>query len=101
MQTENRLLDDLAKLASGALGSLSGFKAELDTIVRQRLERLLGEMSLVSRDEFDAVKEMAANARARQEALETRLAELEAALKSRDTRPAPGEPGREPPTPQV
>ena len=80
MQTENRILDDLARLASGALGSLSGLKSELDTLVRQRLERLLADMNLVSREEFDAVKAMAAKARLNQEALEKRLAALEAQL---------------------
>ncbi len=87
MQVENRLLDDLARLASGALGSLSGLKAELDALVRQRLERLLAEMELVSRDEFDAVKAMAANARAAQEALEARVVRLEAALAAREAPP--------------
>jgi len=77
MQVDNRLLDDLARLASGALGSLAGLKAELDALIRQRLERLLGEMELVRRDEFEAVKALAANARAGQEALEARLAALE------------------------
>jgi len=86
MQTENRILDDLARLASGALGSLSGLKTELDTLVRQRLERLLADMNLVSREEFDAVKAMAANARARQEALETRVTELEAGLHAAETK---------------
>jgi BMFP domain-containing protein YqiC len=79
MQVENRFLDDLARLASGALGSLSGLKTELDGLVRQRLERLLAEMELVSRDEFEAVKALAANARAEVEALEARIARLEAA----------------------
>ena len=80
MQVDNRLLDDMARLASGALGSLAGLKAELDALVRQRLERLLADMSLVTRDEFDAVKALAANAREGQEALAERVAELEAAL---------------------
>jgi len=80
MQVDNRLLDDLARLASGAMGSLSGLKEEIEGLVRQRLERLLAEMALVKREEFDAVKAVAANARAAQEALEARVAALEAAL---------------------
>ena len=80
MQVDNRLLDDLARLASGALGSLAGLKEELDALIRQRLERLLADMELVRREEFDAVKTLAANARAAQEALEVRVAELEEAL---------------------
>ncbi len=86
MQVDNRLLDDLARLASGALGSLAGLKEEIDALIRQRLERLLADMELVQREEFDAVKTLAANARAAQEALEARVAELERALAK--TRPA-------------
>ena len=86
MQVDNRLLDDLARLASGALGSLAGLKEEIDALIRQRLERLLADMELVQREEFDAVKTLAANARAAQEALEVRVAELEEALAK--TRPA-------------
>ena len=82
MQTENRILDDLARLTSGALGSIASLKGEIDALVRQRLERLLGEMELVSREEFEAVKTLAANARVAAEALEARLASLEAALKA-------------------
>ena len=82
MQTENRILDDLARLTSGALGSLASLKGEIDALVRQRLERLLGEMELVSREEFEAVKALAANARVAAEALEARVAALEAALKA-------------------
>ena len=80
MQVDNRLLDDLARLASGALGSLAGLKEEIDALIRQRLERLLADMELVHREEFDAVKTLAANARAAQEALEARVVELERAL---------------------
>ncbi|MFI5023213.1 MAG: accessory factor UbiK family protein [Alphaproteobacteria bacterium] len=86
MQVDNRLLDDLARLTSGALGSLAGLKEEIDALVRRRLERLLAEMELVRREEFEAVKAVAANARAAQEALEARLARLEQALE--DAEPA-------------
>jgi len=54
MQVDNRLLDDLARLTSGALGSLAGLKEEIDALVRRRLERLLAEMELVRREEFEA-----------------------------------------------
>lgn len=80
MQTDNRLLDDLARLASGALGSLAGLRGEIDALVRRRLERLLAEMELVGRDEFEATRAVAAHARSAQEALEARVARLEAAL---------------------
>ncbi len=81
MQTDNRLLDDLARLATGAIGTLQGVKTEAETIVRQRLERILSDIDLVGREEFDAVKAMAANARAENEALKARIERLEAALK--------------------
>ena len=80
MQVDNRLLDDVARLASGALGSLAGLKGEIDALVRRRLERLLAEMELVSREEFEAAKAVAVHARAAQEALEARVARLEAAI---------------------
>ncbi len=80
MQTTNRLFDDLARVANGAVTTLVGIKDEVEAIVRTQLERLLAEMEMVPREEFDAVKEMAANARAEQEKLEKRVAELEAKL---------------------
>lgn len=95
MQSESRILDDLARLASGAVGTLQGMKSELDGLVKSRLERLLSEMELVSREEFDAVKAMAQAARLENERLAKRLAELEAAA-ARVARavadPAPEEP---------
>jgi BMFP domain-containing protein YqiC len=87
MQTSNRVLDDLAKVANGAVSTLVGIKAELDALIRQRLERLVDRLDLVPREEFDAVKAMAAKARAEQEKLERRVAELEARL-VRAARPA-------------
>src|SRR5262249_19699227 len=78
MQTENRLLDDLARVATGALGALTGVRSEIEQRLREQFERILGRMDLVTREEFDAVRAMAAKARAEQEALARRLAELEA-----------------------
>jgi BMFP domain-containing protein YqiC len=78
MQTDNRLLDDMAKAASGALGSLAGLRQEIEMRVQQQLERLLGRMNLVGREEFDAVKAVAQAAREQQIKLERRLAEIEA-----------------------
>jgi BMFP domain-containing protein YqiC len=80
MQTENRLFDDLARVASGAINTLGGLREEIELRVKERLERLATEMDLVSREEFDAVKAMAAKARAEQEGLAARVAELERAL---------------------
>ncbi|HEY3918716.1 MAG TPA: accessory factor UbiK family protein [Stellaceae bacterium] len=80
MQTQNRLLDDLARVATGALGAFSGMRGEVETRMKEQFERILGRMNLVTREEFGAVKAMAAKARAAQEALEKRLAALEARL---------------------
>lgn len=78
MQTRNRVFDDVARMASGAAGALAGAGRELETLIRAQLEKLLAGMDLVRRDEFDAVKAMAAKARAEQERLEARIAALEA-----------------------
>jgi len=86
MQSENRFFDDLAKVANGALGGLANFGTELENRMRDQAERVLSRMDVVRRDEFEAVKAMAAKARETQETLEARVAVLEAeiaALKKR------------------
>ena len=80
MQVDSRLLDDLARVAGSALGAASGMRGEVEAAVRRRLEQALSGMDLVSRDEFDAVREIAAKARTEQEILTKRVAELEAAI---------------------
>ncbi|HLB80431.1 MAG TPA: accessory factor UbiK family protein [Dongiaceae bacterium] len=97
MQTENRLLDDLARVAAGAVEGLAGLRHEIEDRLRDRVERLLRGMDLVDREEFEAVKAMAARARAEQEALAARLAALEAAAGRREpgARKAPGDPAAE------
>jgi BMFP domain-containing protein YqiC len=87
MQVENRFLDDLARVANGALGALSGVRSEIEAMVKQRVERLLADMDLVTRDEFEAVKAVAAKARSEQENLEARVAALEAAMAKAKTKP--------------
>ena len=77
MQTRDRLFDDAARIAGGAVGALAGVKREIETLVRQQLERMLSSLDLVTRDEFDAVKEMAVKARSEQEELANRLLSLE------------------------
>jgi BMFP domain-containing protein YqiC len=89
MQSQNRLFDDLARVAAGAMDALSGVRGEVEARLREQLERVLAGMDLVSRDEFEAVKAMAAKARAEQEDLAKRVAELEARLPARET-PAQG-----------
>jgi BMFP domain-containing protein YqiC len=80
MQTQNRLLDDLARVATGALGVAAGMRVEIEARLRDQFERILSNMDLVTREEFDAVKAMAAKARAEQEDLAARLATIEAQL---------------------
>ena len=80
MQTNNRILDDLAKVANGAVSTLVGVKSEIEATVRQQLERLLADLDLVQRDEFDAIKEVAIAARTEQEKLEKRIVALEAVI---------------------
>ena len=80
MQSHNRFFDDIARVAAGALGTLSGVKSEVETRLREQLERVLAGMDLISRDEFEAVKAMAAKARSEQEDLTKRVAELEVRL---------------------
>ena len=84
MQTDNRFLDDLAKVASGALGSVSGVKHEVEVRIQQQLERLLARMNLVPREEFDAMKAVAQAAREAQIKLEARVVALEARLAAED-----------------
>jgi BMFP domain-containing protein YqiC len=90
MQSQNRFFDDLARVASGALGTLSGVKTEVETRLREQLERVLAGMDLVSREEFEAVKAMAAKARSEQEDLANRVAELESKLAALSARDIPG-----------
>ena len=83
MQTQNRFFDDLARVAAGAMGALSGMRSEVETRIREQLERVLAGMDLVSRDEFEAVKAMAAKARSEQEELQKRVTSLESQLAAR------------------
>ncbi|MBB3066675.1 MULTISPECIES: accessory factor UbiK family protein [Limibacillus] len=80
MQTRNRLLDDLARVATGALGVAGGLRQEAEGRLRQQFERILANMDLVTREEFEVVRAMAVKAREEQEALADRLAKLEAEL---------------------
>jgi BMFP domain-containing protein YqiC len=77
MQTDNPFLDGMAKLFTDAAGAAQSLKAEVDLLVRQRMEKLVADMNLVPREEFDAVKAMAAKARTENESLAARIAALE------------------------
>ena len=90
MQSQNRLLDDIARVTSGALGTLQGAKQELESYFRQQFDKLIGSRELVGREEFEVVKDMVAAARAENERLAARIAELEqAAAKPKRSRAKP------------
>ena len=80
MQTDNPVLDGLARIFTDAAGAAQSVRTEIDTFVRQRLERLVSDMDFVPREEFEAVKAMAAKAREENEKLAARIAALEARL---------------------
>ncbi|PCD01718.1 hypothetical protein COC42_16535 [Sphingomonas spermidinifaciens] len=80
MQTENRLFDDLAKILNGAAGTIAGMGREAESAARERAREWIGGLDFVSRDEFEAVKAMAAAARDENDALKARVDALEAKL---------------------
>lgn len=88
MQTQNRFFDDLARVANGAVGALSGVRSDIEARFRDQLERVLAGLDVVSREEFEAVKAMAAKARAEQEELQQRVAALESQLAENGKMPA-------------
>ena len=81
MQSENRFFDDLAKMVNGIAGTVAGAGREAEAAMRDRAKEWVGRMDFVSREEFEAVKQMAATARAEAEALKARLDKLEGAAK--------------------
>ena len=81
-QTSNRFFDEVARLMNYAAGASQGVKREIDTVVRHQAERILNDLDLVKREEFDAVKDMARLAREENEALKARIAALESRLGS-------------------
>lgn len=82
-QTNNRFLDELAKLMTDAAGAADGVKREVETLMRAQGERFLRDMDVVQREEFEAVKAMAEKARVENERLEARIAALEAGIAGR------------------
>jgi BMFP domain-containing protein YqiC len=96
MQTDNRFFDDIARAANGALGALSGVRNEIETQLRGFMERWLKTQDLVTREEFEVVKEMASRARAENEALAAKVTALEAALAAGRNRPDDEPAGRRP-----
>ena len=80
MQTDNRVFDSIARAFTNAAGAASAFRDEVEVMIKGKLERLITDMDLVTREDFDATKAMAAKARAENEKLSARVAELEAKL---------------------
>lgn len=80
MQTRSPMFDDLAQLLTSAAGAAQGVREEVETMVRAQVERAAGQLDLVSREEFEAVRAMAVAAQERADALEAELAALKAAL---------------------
>lgn len=89
MQSENRIFDDLAKVINGVAGTVAGMGREAEANFKERAREWTSGLDSVSREEFDAVKQMAANAREQADALAVRVAKLEAALKTADKASAP------------
>jgi BMFP domain-containing protein YqiC len=77
--TSSRILDDIARLATDAAGAAQGVRREVETVVKTQIERLLRDLDVVTREEFEAVREMALLAREENDKLAARLAALEAA----------------------
>jgi BMFP domain-containing protein YqiC len=95
MQTDNRVLDGMARFFTNAAGAAQAFKAEMETMIKARVERLIAELDFVPREEFEMVKAMAAKARSENERLLARVAGLESKLGV-----VPPKPARTPTSPQ-
>ena len=97
-QTTNRFFDEVARLMNDAAGVAQGVRREFETLVRAQGERILRDLDVVKREEFEAVKEMARLAREQNEALEARIAALEARLADNawPPRTQPGAPDQSP-----
>ncbi len=80
MQSQNRIFEDMSKIATSAMGTMAGVGREVETMIRARVRELVGGLDLVERDEFEAVKAMAATARADAEALKAEVAALRASM---------------------
>lgn len=89
MQNESRIFEDFAKLMNGVAGTVAGVGREAESSLRERMREFVGGMDFVSREEFDAVKQMAAAARAQVDALTQRLDALENGSASVDSASVP------------
>ncbi len=96
-QTSNRLFDEMARLMNDAAGVAQGVRREAETVFRTQAERILRELDVVQREEFEAVKEMARLAREESETLKARIAALEAKLGAAAGGPGPQGPAGQSP----
>ena len=96
MQSQNRIFDDFVKVMNGAAGTIAGMTREAQTAMQERMREWVGGLDLVSREEFDAVKAMAASAREESQALKSRVETLEAALAATAAKPTAARARRKP-----
>ena len=89
MQSENKMFDDFVKMVNGLAGTMAGMGREAESSAREKMREWIGGMDFVSRDEFEAVKAMAAKAREENDALKARVAALEAKLGGTASKAAP------------
>lgn len=89
MQSENRVFDDFVKMVNGFAGTFAGMGREAEASAREKMREWMGGVDFVSREEFDAVKAMAAKAREENEALKARVAALETKLGGSPEKPKP------------
>jgi BMFP domain-containing protein YqiC len=92
MQTDNRLLDDLSRVVTGAFSALTGVREDVESRMREQFEKILARIDVVPREEFDAVQAMASRARAEQEALALRVETLESQVAALIAAAAPASP---------
>ena len=85
--TSSRFFDELAKLMTSATGAAQGVRKEVDTLVQTQVERVLNNINVVKREEFDVVRDMAEKARLENDRLSTRIAALEAKRSALDSKP--------------
>jgi BMFP domain-containing protein YqiC len=93
MTDRPRIFDDIAGVAGGAISALAGLRDEAEAVVRARVDDLIQRMDLVKREEFEAVQELAANARAGEEAAQAHVTALESRLSALEARVAALEAG--------
>jgi hypothetical protein len=88
-QTTNRFFDEIGRLMNDAAGAAQGMKREVDSVIHAQAEKILNDLDIVKREEFEAVKEMARLAREENEALKARIAALEAKSAAASAGPDP------------